>query len=317
MLNLLNILFSNVVLKVFIFSCGFACIYFFTQYILPDEKQAEVRRRLAMTEETSNPQETALFRWFKPLYSAVSPFLYSTSMPAFMIRYFEAKKTPIHKKLIAANLRGEISPDEFLGLKVVMAFFLLFLILVFAAGIEQSVPLALWPFLFVGSFFYPDLWLGEKIKIRRRRITQALPYTMDLLTLSVEAGLDFIAAITRLCQKSKPNLLIGELDYMLKEIRLGTTRADALRNLSQRLQIEEITSLATLLIQTDQLGASIGQVLRAQSEQLRSRRFQAAESAGARASQIILFPVVFCIFPAIFIVVLGPTIINFIKGSFF
>lgn len=317
MLDLINILFSDTVVKLLIFSCAFACIFFFTQYILPDEKQAEVRRRLAMTEETSNPQSTTLFRTFKPMYSAVSPLLYSTSMPGFLIRYFEAQKTPIHKKLIAANLRGEISPDEFLGLKTVMAFFLLFLILLFAVGIEQNIPTLLWPFILIGCFFYPDLWLSEKIKIRRRGIIQALPYTMDLLTLSVEAGLDFIAAISRLCQKSKPNLLIFELDYMLKEIRLGTTRADALRNLSQRLQIEEITSLATLLIQTDQLGASIGQVLRAQSDQLRSRRFQAAETAGARASQIILFPVVFCIFPAIFIVVLGPTVINFIKGSFF
>ena len=124
MLNLMNILFSDVVLKLLIFSCGFACIYFFVQYILPDEKQAEVRRRLAMTEETSSPQQTALLRWFKPLYSAVSPFLYSTSIPSYFIRYFEAQKTPIHKKLVAANLRSEISPDEFLGLKVVMSFFL-------------------------------------------------------------------------------------------------------------------------------------------------------------------------------------------------
>lgn len=309
--------FSGVLFKILAFGCLFASVFLLTGQLLPDEKQAEVRRRLAMTEETQSPQKTAMLRWFKPLYASISPFLYSTSVPAPLVRYFESQKTPLHKLLIAANVRSEISPDEFLAFKVVMSFFLVLLANLLATGLETQVSLGLWPMIFVLGFFYPDLWLKEKIRARRTSILKALPYTMDLLTLSVEAGLDFIAAISRLCQKSKSNALVLELENMLREIRLGTTRSDALRNLSQRLQIEEITSLTTLLIQTDQLGASIGQVLRAQSDQLRSRRFQAAETAGAKASQVILFPVVFFIFPAIFIVVLGPTVINFMKGGFF
>lgn len=317
MADVSSLIFSGWLLKFLACACAFAAAFLLTGQLLPDEKQAEVRRRLAMTEETQSPQQTALLRWFKPLYAGVSPFLYATSMPPLFIRYFESKKTPLHKKLIAANLRSEISPDEFLGFKVVMAGFLLLLTNMLAAGLGGGVSPGLWPVILVAGFFYPDLWLSEKTKARRRSIIMALPYTMDLLTLSVEAGLDFIAAISRLCQKSKSNALVRELEHMLREIRLGTTRADALRSLSQRLQIEEITSLATLLIQTDQLGASIGPVLRAQSDQLRARRFQAAETAGARASQIILFPVVFFIFPAIFIVILGPTVINFMRGGFF
>lgn len=310
-------LLSDIILKILLLGCALSSVSILILSLLPDEEQAEVRKRLAMTEETSKPLQTGLLRWFRPYYSAVTPFLYSTSTPHFLVRYFESKKTPIHKKLIAADLRQEISPDEFLGLKVVMSFFLLFMILFITTGLDQPLPFVSWPFIWVGSFFYPDLWLAEKTRIRRKAILMALPYTTDLLTLSVESGLDFISAISRLCQKSKKNLLIHELEHMLKEIRLGTSRSDALRNLSQRVQMEEMTSLTTLLIQTDQLGASVGKVLRSQSDQLRARRFQAAETAGAKASQTILFPVVFCIFPAIFIVVLGPTVISFLRGSFF
>lgn len=317
MWNLIDWLFSDLVIKLLIFASSFGAVFLLFSVILPDEKQAEVRKRLAMTEETSAPQRTALLKWFKPFYAFLTPFLYSTSIPHGVIRYFESRKTPLHKKLVAANLRHEISPDEFLGLKVVMAFFLLFLIVVFSAGLNQNISMGWWPLIMLISFFFPDLWLNEKITLRKRAISKALPYAIDLLTLSVESGLDFMAAISRLCQKSKKNLLVLELEYMIKEIRLGSTRSDALKNLSDRLQMEEITSLTTLLVQTDQLGASIGKVLRAQSEQLRAHRFQAAETAGAKASQLVLFPVVFCIFPAIFIVVLGPTVINFMRGSFF
>ncbi|MCB0308123.1 MAG: type II secretion system F family protein [Bdellovibrionales bacterium] len=317
MWEIIDIVFSDSALVFLTLITAFLATVLFSQLILPDEDQAEVRKRLAMTEETAAPQQTTLLKWFKPLYSNVSPFLYSTSIPSFVIHYFESRKTPLHKKLVAANVRNEISPDEFLGLKVVMAFFISLLCFLFITGLGKAIPWVSWPLVPLLGFFYPDFWLQEKIRIRKKAIIRALPYTTDLLTLSVESGLDFIAAISRLCQKSKSNVLIQELEYMLREIRLGTTRSDALRNLNQRLQTEEITSLTTLLIQTDQLGASVGQVLRAQSEQLRARRFQAAETAGARASQIILFPVVFCIFPAIFIVVLGPTIIGFLKGSFF
>ena len=155
------------------------------------------------------------------------------------------------------------------------------------------------------------------IATRRKAIVRALPYTLDLLTLSVEAGLDFIAAIQRLIQRARPNALLTEFNHMLREIRLGTSRSDALRSLADRLQIEEISSFTTLLIQADQLGASIGNVLRAQADQMRTRRFQAAETAGARASQFILFPLVIFIFPAIFIIILGPVVLSFLKTGFF
>ncbi len=131
---------------------------------------------------------------------------------------------------------------------------------------------------------------------------------MDLMTLSVEAGLDFIAAISRVVSFAKPGPLKDEFNQMLKELQIGTIRSDALRNLADRVQISELSSFATILIQADQMGSSIGPVLRAQSDLLRSNRFQKAEREGAKATQKLLIPLVFCILPAVFIVIMGPVI---------
>lgn len=315
--NLLNFLFSEEFIKVLGFSSIFLSILILVLQLFPDEKQVAAKRRLGVLDDSARPNRIALFRWFRPLYSAIVPVLYSAFLPLSLVNYFDQQRKRLHLKLVSANIRDEISPDEFLGFKFVMSVFLALIIIYLTGALGSPIPGILWPVVFVGGYFFADLWLQERIKIRRRAIIQALPYTLDLLTLSVEAGLDFIASIQRLTQRSKTNALLTEFGHLLKEVRLGTSRADSLRNLSDRLQIEEISSFTTLLIQADQLGASIGQVLRAQSDQLRSKRFQAAETAGARASQLVLFPMVLCIFPAIFIVVLGPTVLNFLQRGFF
>jgi tight adherence protein C len=317
MVNFLQTLFSPFVLKILICGAAFGAIFILMITILPDEMAAVARKRLGVTEDTAKPNRIALFRWFHPFYTAVLPLLYSTMMPERAVRYIEKQRPLLQRKLVTANIRDEITPDEFLGFKVVMSFVLFFLVLYIAGSMGRPITPGLWPFLLIGGFFAPDNWLTGIIKKRRREIIRAMPYTLDLLTLSVEAGLDFIAAIQRLTQRSRSNALLLEFGHMLKEIRLGTSRSDSLRSLADRLQIEEISSFTTLLIQADQLGASIGQVLRAQSDQLRAKRFQAAEVAGARASQLVLFPLVLFIFPAIFIIVLGPTVLNFLAGGLF
>lgn len=315
MTEFLQTLFSPLVLKITLSSVAFLSVFILIYTIVPDESQAAARKRLGVTEDSAKPDRIALFRWFHPFYVTVLHSFYSDLMPARLIRYLERQRPIYQRKLITANVRDEITPDEFVAFKVVMSFVLSGLVVFIAAEIGRPISWPLWPFIMVVGFYAADLWLAEVITIRRRQITRAMPYTLDLLTLSVEAGLDFIAAIQRLAQRSKNNALVVEFGHMLKEIRLGTSRSDALRSLADRLQIEEISSFTTLLIQADQLGASIGTVLRAQSDQLRTKRFQAAEVAGARASQLVLFPLVLFIFPAIFIIVLGPTVLNFLAGG--
>jgi tight adherence protein C len=143
----------------------------------------------------------------------------------------------------------------------------------------------------------------------------AMPYVMDRLTLSVEAGLDFVAGIGKVVEKSQPSPLIEEMRSVLQEIQVGNTRQQALRNLSTRVQMQEISSFVSLLVQADELGASIGPVLRSQSDLLRTQRFQRAEKAGAAAAQKILFPLVLCILPAVFIMIFGPIALSFLYGG--
>lgn len=309
MAEILHIFGQDGFLKLLLFGTTFLSVFLLAFALFPNEKQAAARRRLGMVDETGRPNRVALLRWFRPFYTLLLPQISS--------RNLASQRTGYHRKLVTANLREEMTPDEFMAFKLVMTVFVPLLIVYIATALGFAIPVAVWPVLVLFGFMFPDLWLNEYVGIRRRAITRALPYTLDLLTLSVEAGLDFIASMQRLSERSDPNALLIEFNHMLKEIRLGTSRSDALRSLSDRLQIEEITSFTTLLIQADQLGASIGQVLRAQSDQLRAKRFQGAEAAGARASQLILLPLVLCIFPSIFIVILGPIILNILhKGLF-
>jgi tight adherence protein C len=312
MTDLLNLLFSQNLLKVFIFLAGPASIFMLVYYLFPDEEYLAAQKRLGVEEEKVKPKKIALLRWSYPLYSLINSLLPQYAHKRFLA-WAETKKPRYQQNLIVANIRDEMTPDDFVGFKILMAVFIPILVFYFAGALGYSISPWSLPMVMILGFYFPDLWLREKMSTRKKAILRALPYTLDLLTLSVEAGMDFIASIQRLTQRTQNNPMVEEFNHMLKEIRLGTSRSDALRSLSNRLEIEEVSSFTTLLIQADQLGASIGDVLRAQSDQLRTKRFQNAEAAGARASQMILFPLIFCIFPAVFIVIMGPTVLNFMS----
>jgi tight adherence protein C len=162
--------------------------------------------------------------------------------------------------------------------------------------------------------FVPDLLLRDMVSKRQQDIIRALPFSVDLLTLVVEAGLDFSQGLQRVVERGRSGPLADELSLMLREIRLGTTRADALRGLAKRCAVPEVASFSSVLIQADRLGASIGQVLRSQADVMRTERFVRAEKAGARASTLILLPLVIFILPAALLVIVGPVLLRFIYG---
>ncbi len=222
----------------------------------------------------------------------------------------------IKRKIVKAGLSDMMSPDEFILNKIIMSIicgavlpFLLYL-----SGIELSKPVIF--FLLIGGFLYPDLVLWQATAKRQREIRANLPYAIDLLALSVEAGLDFISAITRMVKKTKKNALMEEFSKMEREIRLGATRTEALRNMAERCDMADVTSFTSLLIQSEKLGVSIGQILRQQSEEMRLKRFSRAEAEGSKASQKLLFPMVMFIFPAVFLAILGPLIVKWMTGGF-
>jgi tight adherence protein C len=161
---------------------------------------------------------------------------------------------------------------------------------------------------FVLGRFLPDVWLNNKIKGRQKELRLALPNALDLLTISVEAGLGFDAAIGRLTEKFK-NALSDEFAQVLNEIRLGRPRLEALDDMGRRSGVEELHTFIQALIQSEQLGVGIAKVLRIQSEEMRRRRRQRAEEQAAQAPLKMLFPMIGCIFPTLFIVLMGPAVI--------
>jgi tight adherence protein C len=200
---------------------------------------------------------------------------------------------------------------DFMGLKVVAALitsglaFLLFGI-AFGSGASTGFVMALGGL--VLGFFIPDFWLSRQIKGRQKAILLAIPDVLDLLTISVKAGLGFDAALGKVVEKTE-GPLTDEFRRALAEVRIGKTRRDALKEMVGRTNVPALTNFIGAIVQAEQLGVAIANVLEIQSEQLRIERRQRAEEMAAKAPIKMLFPLVGCIFPSMFIVILGPAMI--------
>lgn len=185
-------------------------------------------------------------------------------------------------------------------------------------GILVGMLMAQVPVLMIGlvmfliGFMGPDFWLNSRIRKRRDEMERTLPDTLDLLTVSVEAGLGFDAAVAKVCEKMQ-GPLIEEFDTVAREIRVGETRRQALRNLGDRVESDDLRSFARSIIQADELGTSLGRTLKVQANDMRVHRQLTAEEKAMKAPVKMLFPTVIFIFPAMFIVILGPAILNITK----
>lgn len=281
----------------------FFAVFCFVFYLMPDEEELEARKRIEKEQMTSPPRS---------LFFHIARFLFPTFLPfakRFKLERYRSKKK---KQMISAGLRGRMDTDEFIATKLALAVILPILPLVLLRGLYWKMFLPLGITL---GFFFPDLWLYDMLKTRKKKILRSMPYVVDLLTLSVEAGLDFSAAIGRIVKKAKEGPLVEEFHELLQEIRMGSTRSDALRHLAERIDLTDMNSFCSILIQADQLGSSIGPVLRTQADKMRTERFQKAEREGAAASQKILFPLVLFIFPAVFIIIMGIVVLKFVYGG--
>jgi len=214
------------------------------------------------------------------------------------------------KRLMMAGNPGDLRTVDFLGMKLVVAglvgvgTFLVFALLVgnVAFGVLGGVALG-------GlGFMLPEIWLSRRIKKRQKGILLAIPDTLDLLTISVRAGLSFDGALAKVVEKVA-GPLSDEFRRALAEIRVGKTRREALRDVVGRTEVPALSNFIGAIVQAEQLGVPIAKVLQVQSEQLRIERRQRAEEMAAKAPIKMLFPLVGCIFPSMFIVILGPAII--------
>ena len=182
----------------------------------------------------------------------------------------------------------------------------------FASGQAKAILMAIGAGVF--GFFLPTLLLRSRINRRQDIITKAMPDALDLLTVCVEAGLGFDQAMSKVCEKWENELSMA-LERVINEIRLGKLRREALRDMSDRMDVPDMTSFVAAIIQADQLGVSIGKVLRIQAEQMRIKRRQRAEKKAHEAPVKMLIPMVFLIFPSIYIVLLGPSVVQIIKSG--
>ncbi|NTV99805.1 MAG: type II secretion system F family protein [Oscillochloris sp.] len=220
----------------------------------------------------------------------------------------------LRTNLQQAGNPGGITPTMFVGLRVVLALVLGVIITVVTM---QSMPLTqgmMYSAVGFGlGYMLPVTWLGQQIKKRKKAITKALPDALDLLCISVEAGLAFDLALQRVTQKWDDELS-REFKKVLSDIRLGRTRREALKDLAVRTGVEDVQTFTAAVIQADQLGVSMSKILRLQSDQMRVRRRQRAEEAAQKAPIKMLFPMVFLIFPALFVVILGPAVPRIMSG---
>ena len=225
---------------------------------------------------------------------------------------------PMEKYLPAAALKKKLTyAGSPLTVLEFFAFKLLTLVVVPVAVFiifKKTDPIYIGFSLFAG-YILPDIWLKQKVQKRQSEIARDLPAVIDLLTLCVGAGLNFMLAIDRVVKDFKKCALTEELAAAWQEIQMGRTRQDALRGLAARLGMPEISSFVRTLIQADRMGSPMGDALKIQSDEVRMRRFLRGEELALKAPIKLLFPLLFFILPVVLIVVGGPVILSFLKGG--
>ncbi|MBI4320756.1 MAG: type II secretion system F family protein [Chloroflexi bacterium] len=237
------------------------------------------------------------------------------SLSGFLVRFTPPKTIEQlrHNLVLAGNPR-QLDVADFLGIKGLVGLLLgsltFFLtarsgLLLHASGLALVATLL--------GYFLPNIWLGSRIRARQKEITKALPDALDLLTVSVEAGLGFDAALSKVTQKWQ-NALAGEFGRVLSEMRMGKSRRDALRAVVTRTEVPDVATFVSAIVQADQLGVSIAKVLHVQSEQMRMRRRQRAEELAHQAPIKMIFPMIFLIFPSIYVITLGPALPSLVKS---
>lgn len=221
----------------------------------------------------------------------------------------------IERKILTAGLSQELNVDEFIGLKILWGVFFPVGFGIMNFALQLGLPNFMFPILGFVGWIFPDLYASQSRKKRYIEVVLDLPFFIDLMALSTEAGLDFMGSLQRIVDKAEESTLAEEFRIVLKDIKLGSSRREALTRLADRLDIPEITSFVAVVRDAEETGASIAQVLKDQSIQMRLERFVRAEKAGAKASQAMLIPLMFLILPAVFLMVFGPVVLQFFYGG--
>lgn len=275
-----------------------------------NQNKLALEKRLADFTMDTTPQDAISAELSLPFRQRIlKPFLYG--LAKMISRLIPLKQDSLAKELILAGQPGNLTSQEFGGLQVILACLLggLGFFINYISGAPNNVLLPL-GFGFLG-YYVPKIYLKQRRASRVKTLEKELPEVLDLLTVCVEAGLGFDAALSKVVEKSQ-SLLAKEFRRVLQEIKIGKPRREALRNMASRLQVDDLSNFIGAVIQADQLGVSMANMLRLQAQVMRQKRRQQVEEEAMKAPVKMLLPLVFFIFPCIFIVVLGPALIQFL-----
>jgi tight adherence protein C len=221
----------------------------------------------------------------------------------------QAEVSVVQQRLIRAGIRSDSAVSIFYGAKVLVP--LALCLLVMLSGVSSFGPFFVYALALGLGYLAPDFWLGRKIKKRQKRIRLGLPDVLDLLVICMEAGQSLDQATARTSEeldRAQPEVS-DELGVVVLEQRAGRPRADAWKNFAQRTDVDSVRNLAAVLVQSEKFGTSIAKTLRIHAETLRTERRQKVEEEAAKTTVKLVFPLVFFIFPSIFLVALGPAVI--------
>lgn len=272
-----------------------------------------VKARLAALDEPDAPSSVRADGWRERLARLAEP-LAKLSVPAD-----GWETSPMRLRFVNAGWRAASAPGLFFGAKTVLTLGLPLAVTI-ALPHNNDRQLAMTFLYLVGAaaigYYLPDLILKRRIANRQREIFESFPDALDLMTVCVEAGLAMDAALARVGSEIglKSPVLADELQLVTLELRAGSAKEKALRNLALRTGVEDVDALAKMLIQAERFGTSVGTALRVQSEQLRTRRRQLIEENAAKIATKLLFPLIFCIFPALLVVLLGPAVLQIMRS---
>jgi tight adherence protein C len=273
------------------FSAGVAvfCISLFLFRLL---EQLEIEKK-----ETSR-QLPLMFKMMMPFTGNVDGFVRTP--------FFDVSRKTAGEQILMAGFDQLIDEHKFVAVQVLLSMIGIFFAIAFSVMKQPFLGIIFLALVYL----YPKIWLKGIVRRRHHEIQKALPNVLDLLTLSVEAGKDFLTSLRDILSRRRSDALGEELERTFREIQLGKQRRVALKELSKRVQQPDLSNVLNSIVQADELGVSIGQILRIQGDQLRNKRFNRAEKLANEAPVKILFPLVLFILPSVIIILMGPLILK-------
>lgn len=299
---------SGLLYYVSIFLAGLA-VFLIAKTIFQDEDTFQAQEKLDDSKSDDISKHGAILRFSRPFFKRFfSPIVLG-------MKNRKNLKEKYKRILATSGLTNVLPPEDFFAFKLflIIGFPIVFILL--KTFFEADWDLRLIPILALVGFFYPDLWLKGKVEQRQKEVVMNMPFSVDMLALSVEAGLDFVAAMAKVIEKAKTNALTEEFETVIREIKIGASRAEALRNMAWRVDLIQVSSFCATLIAADSVGASIGPILKSLALEIRQKKSAEVEKAGATAATKILFPMMFLIIPSVLLIVFAPIVLEMIGGK--